>query len=185
MILRYRVLFFLFLALLGVGALDRVQPQDFPYQAPVAPEVDNGVPQTRGPGKTNNDQKIGPRIDPLAPETIKNFSFGPPTQDYQDPVVSKPHSNKQSAPVNSESRPAMPQDSRSPVSGPRQSVPAQQPRRVDCSQYPAMIANARSESEMQITARYYLTCLLQSGVPLEHAKTQVIQTIEAVTRASR
>jgi hypothetical protein len=48
-----------------------------------------------------------------------------------------------------------------------------------------MIAQARSEAEMQITARYYLTCLMQNGVPMENAKAQVIQTVEAVLRANR
>ena len=186
MILRYRVLIFLFLTLLGVGAFDYVEPQDFPYLAPVAPEVDNGGSQLRGPGKSNNDQKIGPRITPFEPEAIKNFGFGPPTQDYEDPIVSKPPSTKQGTPSQSQPRPAMRQDAYPPSPGPKQNrAPTQQPKRVDCSQYPVMIAQARSEAEMQITARYYLTCLMQNGVPMENAKAQVIQTVEAVLRANR
>jgi hypothetical protein len=186
MILRYRVLIFLFLALWGVGAFDYAESEDFPYLVPVAPEVDNGGPQIRGPGKSNNNEKKGPRITPLTPEAIKNFDFAPPTHDYEAPVASKPPSTKQGTPSRSLSRPAVDRDAPRPTRGPRQhGTPAQQPNRVDCSQYPAMIANARSEAEMQITARYYLTCLLQNGWPMENAKAQVIQTVEAVTRANR
>jgi hypothetical protein len=36
-----------------------------------------------------------------------------------------------------------------------------------------------------MTARYYLTCLLQGGVPIENARAQVIQTIEAALRVGR
>lgn len=182
----YGVLTFFFLALLGVGAFDHAGSQDFPYLAPAAPEFDNSGHQTRGPAKSNNEQTIGPKITPLTPEAIRNFGFAPPSQDHADQDSSKPPSTKHSAPSNTQSRPSVRQDTSKPTPGPGQNRgPAQQPRRVDCSQYPAMIANARSEAEMQITARYYLTCLLQDGWPMENARAQVIQTIEAVMRANR
>jgi len=57
--------------------------------------------------------------------------------------------------------------------------------RPDCSQFPMMIARARSEPEMQMTARQYLTCLLKIGWNMEQARAQVISTIESTYRLAR
>ncbi len=188
-----RILILIFVALLGFSAFDCVEPQDFPYLAPVAPEFEGGVPQLRGPSKSQPQSGSGPKIAPVTAETMKNFGFGPPTETDQDQVVSNPPSpsNYPTPPTNWSDRNHAPSRSNvrrepPPVAGPtRQNGPIQQPQRVDCSQYPGLIANARSEAEMQITARYYLTCLLQQGWIMENARTQVIQTIEAAVRSNR
>jgi len=188
-----RILIFIFVAILGFSAFDCVEPQDFPYLAPVAPEFEGGVSQSRGPSKSQPQSGLGPKIAPVTPEIMNNFGFGPPTETAQDQTVSNPPSpSTYSTPSTNGSDPnhAPPKSNirREPphVAGPtRQNGPIQQPQRVDCSQYPGLIANARSEAEMQITARYYLTCLLQQGWIMENARAQVIQTIEAAVRANR
>ncbi|MGC8602447.1 MAG: hypothetical protein ACP5VS_02020 [Desulfomonilaceae bacterium] len=189
-----RILFFVFLAYLGFNAFDCVEPQDFPYLAPEAPEFDGGIPQIRGPSKSQPQSGIGPKLAPVTPEAMKNFGFGPPGEGGEEQVVSNPPGPSNiysSPPTNLPGRTQktlksnMAREPSQVASPTRQNAPVQQPRMVDCSQYPGLIANARSEAEMQITARYYLTCLLQQGWLMENARTQVIQTIEAVTRGNR
>ncbi len=48
-----------------------------------------------------------------------------------------------------------------------------------------MIAQARSQAEMQMTARQFLTCLMQSGWNPDQAKQHVISVIESSSRTSR
>lgn len=190
--LRYCIIIVLSIIHCWLVVPDCSRAQDFPYLAPTAPEFDSATSASRGPSKNPNSQGIGPRISPVTPQTMKDFGFGPPTDDTQEQVVSTP--------------PVRPQNNHSTNGYPRSQTPApsnfrrdtppavgqshpvgpvQQRPRVDCSQYPALIANARSEAEMQMTARYYLTCLLQGGVPVENARAQVIQTIEAALRVGR
>lgn len=57
--------------------------------------------------------------------------------------------------------------------------------RQDCSQFPLLIAAARSESEMQFTARRYLTCLIENGMNMDEARQFVINAIESSFRVSR
>ncbi len=189
-----RIVILIFFAQLGFSAFDFVEPQDFPYLAPVAPEFDGGVPQMRGPGKSQPQTGIGPKIAPVTPETMKNFGFGPPSENAEEQVVSNPPSPLNyypNPPANGGNRPPTPprptvRREPPPVAAPaRQIPPVQQPQQIDCSQYPRLIASARSEAEMQITARYYLTCLLKQGWLMENARTQVIQTIEAALRGNR
>lgn len=189
----YRVIILIIAALSGFSAVDCVESQDFPYLAPVAPEFDgSGVVQTRGPSKAPSSFGTGPKLSPITPEAMKNFGFAPPSNNAEEQVVSNqpssnypPPSTNGSAPSQTPPRSTVRRDP-SPTAGPRQqNGPTQQPARVDCSQYPAIIANAKSEAEMQVTARYYLTCLMQDGWPMENARAQVIQTIEAAFRANR
>lgn len=189
----YRVIILIIAALSGFSAVDRVESQDFPYLAPVAPEFDSsGVAQNRGPSKAPSSVGAGPKLSPITPEVMKNFGFGPRLNNAAEQVVSnQPSSNYTQPPVDGAEPTQTPPRSTvrrdpSPTGGPRQqNGPTQQPARVDCSQYPAIIANAKSEAEMQVTARYYLTCLMQDGWPMENARAQVIQTIEAAFRANR
>ncbi len=189
-----RIAALIFLAQLGFSAFDCVEPQDFPYLAPVAPEFDGGAPQMRGPGKSQPQTRVGPKIAPVTPEIMRNFGFGPSTESPEEQVVSNPHAPSNYYPdstangVKGSHTPPRSKVRRepSPVNAPtRQNSSVQQPQQIDCSQYPKLIASARSEAEMQITARYYLTCLLKQGWVMEHARTQVIQTIEAAVRGNR
>ena len=77
-----------------------------------------------------------------------------------------------------------------PPRTPAPSAPPQQPvtanqGRPDCSSYPMMIAQARSETEMRAVAQMYLTCLLKSGWNMEQARSHVITTIESTYRLAR
>jgi hypothetical protein len=188
----FRIVALIFFAHLGFSAFDCVEPQDFPYLAPVAPEFDGGA-QMRGPGKSQPQTGIG-KIAPVTPETMKNFGFGPPTESAEEQVVSNPPAPSNyypNPPANGANRAHTPPRSTvrrepAPVGVPtRQNPSVQQQQQIDCSQYPRLIASARSEAEMQITARYYLTCLLKQGWLMENARTQVIQTVEAAVRGNR
>jgi hypothetical protein len=64
-------------------------------------------------------------------------------------------------------------------------VPGAVQQRPDCSHYPMMIAQARSEGEMRSVARQFLTCLLRSGWSMDQAKTHVISVIETSYRYIR
>lgn len=68
-----------------------------------------------------------------------------------------------------------------PLPSPSMGQPQAQPvwrERPDCSAYPLMISQARSQGEMQTLAREYLTCLMKNGWDMEQAKKHVIATIE-------
>lgn len=76
-----------------------------------------------------------------------------------------------------------------PVAANRGGMPAPVPgavqQRPDCSHYPMMIAQARSEGEMRTVARQFLTCLLRSGWNMDQAKKHVISVIETSYRYIR
>ncbi|MGC8658922.1 MAG: hypothetical protein ACP5U1_07585 [Desulfomonilaceae bacterium] len=188
-----RILILVFLVFAAFSPFNSVEPQDFPYLAPSAPEFDNAGSPVKGPSKSGTQNGIGPKIDPVTPDALKTFGFGPPVQaPEQQTAVNPPARPNRGAqqPGNGTNGPYMPPqptvrrepEMRHPA---RQNAPVQQPQTVDCSQYPMLLANARSEAEMQMTARYYLTCLLKQGWLMENAKAQVIQTIESVTRRNR
>ncbi|MCL5124337.1 MAG: hypothetical protein M1511_07555 [Deltaproteobacteria bacterium] len=182
-----RILILLFLVFVGFSPFNSVEPQDFPYLAPAAPELDNAGSPLKGPSKSGTQTGIGPKIAPFEPETLKNFGFGASNQASEERAAANPptrSNHRPTAPANGSPKPPMRQEPQD-MSTARRDAPVKQPRTVDCSQYPMLIANARSQAEMQITARYYLTCLLQQGWLMENAKAQVIQTIESVTRGAR
>jgi hypothetical protein len=64
-------------------------------------------------------------------------------------------------------------------------VPGAVGQAPDCTQYPMMIAQARSEGEMRMVARQYLTCLLRNGWSMAQAKKHVISVIETSYRYIR
>ncbi len=190
--LRYCIIIVLSIIHCWLVVPDCARAQDFPYLAPTAPEFDSATSASRGPSKNPNSQGTGPKISPVTPQIMKDFGFGPPTDDTPEQVVSSPpvrpkndHSTNGNPHSRTNPQSQFRQDAPPPGGRSRPIGPVQQRPRADCSQYPALIANARSEAEMQMTARYYLTCLLQGGVPIENARAQVIQTIEAALRVGR
>lgn len=72
-----------------------------------------------------------------------------------------------------------------PVASTPGTVPGAVQQAGDCSQYPMMIAQARSEGAMRIAARQYLTCLLRNGWSMAQAKKHVISVIETSYRYLR
>jgi hypothetical protein len=156
--------------------------QDFPYAVPQAPEFDGRGNQIDAqPGYSEGARKRSRhRPDYYSPNDQADFRSVRPYNPQESPVPA--------AAV----RPSIPPqgyESPPPQSAPVASIPQQPPaaaqQRPDCSRYPIMIAQARSEQEMQTAARMFLTCLLQTGWNMDQAKAQVIRTIETTYRMAR
>lgn len=182
--------------LVSVSFCDRCFCQEFPYVVPEAPEFDSSgsvtTPQSSG---SQSDQKKPFRSAPgVFKPQVEIGSISPsqvPTapisgNDYNAPVrpgpVRTPVVEAQPAPP----APTTVGPSRAPVASvPPRGQGAGMPPKNDCSQFPMLIAQSKSETEMQMTARHYLTCLMQGGWSMEQAREQVIRTIETAFRAGR
>lgn len=177
-----------------------VRGQEFPYVAPPAPEFDgrgNLVREAAKPGQYDSSGRQSP-ITPQAPIRME----APPAPNGSAARLNAPTSpvvapqapgyagrqDTQSKPARQASVPQIP-DYQQTMRGPSPATstqPQPQPiQRQDCSQYPMLIANSRSEAEMQMTARHYLTCLMQNGWSMDQARQQVISTIESTYRVAQ
>ena len=172
--------------------------QEFPYLAPQAPEFDargNLIPsaptESRGPNysrqseetiSSNNQPPDGNYFKPgKAPFAAPS---APGLDNFQNQQSTGGRTSTASAPA--VQRNPVRQD-RAPSSGFPTSVeqrPTGGQTVSDCSLFPAMIAQARSQAEMQMTARQFLTCLMQSGWNPDQAKQHVISVIK-LSRTSR
>lgn len=194
--------FFIGIATLFISIPAQLDAQEFPYVAPSAPEFDGRGNLLReasrpNPRLSSNPQSTVPSKAPVrleAPTSIN--STGASSSSPPKPVVA-PQIPGYGGPQDSTSRPprqaSFPQypDSRQTATGsaplaskPTQSLP-KPAQGVDCSQFPMLIANSRSEAEMQVTARRYLTCLIQNGWNMDQARQHVISTIESTYRLAR
>ncbi len=196
------IVFIAAVSLLHIASVAEVRGQDFPYVAPSAPEFDGRghlVPGAAKPSQSlsaNAPSKMPSqppvRID--APDPLNGSSHtqnastrpvvAPRAPGYgvsQDPT---PRPSRQaSVSQTPDYQDAMRNTSPSRVNSPQpQSQPVQ---RQDCSQFPMLIAGCRSETEMQMTARRYLTCLIQNGWNMDQARQHVISTIESTYRLAR
>lgn len=173
-----------------VCAVAPVFGQDFPYSVPQAPEFDGSsrsseaFPRSRARQQPEQDQVDYARVRPYAPQEPASIRQQP----YQENGVRAPQISP--APVNPYEAsqqvrhvPQRPAPVRPPANV-RQPQP-QQEQRLDCSMYPMMIAQSKSEQEMQMVARQYLTCLMKSGWNQDQAKQHVISTIESTFRLTR
>lgn len=163
------------LLLFGLFEVNKTFAQGFPYEAPKAPEFDSqGHPMesslqepapAKKPASTKSNahrQLVNTR--PVAPQAqIEPFQpRQPQVEQYQPP------------------QPATPAVASTPPPG----APPQQQATPDCSQFPALIARAQNQQEMQWYSRQFLTCLLNRGWRMEQAKEQVIRTIESMRGAA-
>jgi hypothetical protein len=132
----------------------------------------------------------GSAVGPIGRSAPKAPTFGSPVRRTPDRNARR----RRPAPHYAPPRPAPPQYPPRQYSSPPQvppvaSTPGAMPGAVqqaaDCSQYPMMIAQARSEGEMRIAARQYLTCLLRNGWSVAQAKKHVISVIETSYRYIR
>jgi len=182
----------------------RTMAQDFPYIAPEAPEFDSrgnpmertsqkpfstGRQLERHPTATGNfmrSETLPLQLDRFHEESsTATGSLSSP----QAPIYSRaPESpSKPSGPM---SFPESPGNNAARVRPPAATSPSpgtsfQPQERSDCSEYPILLAGARSENEMQFNARRYLTCLMQNGWSMDQARQQVINTIESAARVAR
>jgi hypothetical protein len=155
--------------------------QSFPYSVPQAPEFD-GRGNPKDPERQDAQTSPQPSGRSAAPLPDKKPSYREPKPYRPQPARALPSPPPQpAAPSGYAPKPAPPPAMASnPPMGPPQ--PQQAP---DCSQFPMMIANARSEQEMQMTARLYLTCLMKTGWSQAQATQHVMTTVERVYKASR
>ncbi len=174
--------------------------QDFPYVVPEAPEFESpeSVGKTPAPApRASTEQKkpfqsnqgifkpkfetgaMNPARVPEAPISGNDY--------YRPPIAPEPPRTGPVRGPTAESRPVPPAASpqRPVASVPQQGSGAGMQPQSDCSQFPMLIARSRSDTEMQMTARQYLTCLIQGGWTMEQARDHVIRTIETTYRPGR
>ena len=179
-----------FLLISGVFQEKRSLAQDFPYSVPQAPEfdrrgnhiesepADNYTPRPRS-GRNSEHNSSGNEEDLR--------SVRPYAPNGSQPMVAPP-SQPAAPPAGYATRPApapSPQQIQTPPPPAAQYPPAASQGRPDCSRFPMMIAQARSEAEMRGVAQMYLTCLLKSGWTMDQAKQHVITTIESTYRLAQ
>lgn len=190
------ILFHLFTGLLVLschGSWESALAQEFPYSAPRAPEFDYRG-NYLGPGsEPPSSQKDSSHDDGQVRES-RGRSYYTSVRPYA-PQAPNPRHGSSSSPRRYE--PTAPQrvpvEASTPVQPPPQVQPQPHPQPqpqvqqqpVDCSGYPMAIARARSQGEMQMIARQYLTCLLKTGWPQDQARQQVIKTIESTYAVTR
>ena len=167
--------------------------QDFPYMVPEAPEFDasGAVGKAPAPSEPVEQKKtfqsnpgvfnpkfetgaLNPTRVPEAPLSSNENYAQPPRS---GPVRGPAWEGQPVSPAAQPQRPvaSVPQQGTGPVTRPQS----------DCSEFPMLIARSKSDTEMQMTARHYLTCLIQGGWTMEQAREQVIRTIETAYRPGR
>ena len=153
--------------------------QEFPYSAPPAPEFDDlgnlmvpGRSEPTAPSQTRQSYSGQEGPTHRAPRDRSPRPYSPsdlPPRAYNAPTQPPP----QEIPYRTPPRQPAP----SPAAAPGR-PPSQMPDRPDCSRYPVIIAQARSEPEMRAAAQQFFACLLKSGWQYEAAKEYIIKTIE-------
>ena len=189
------------IGLLGALVVPEAFSQDFPYLVPQAPEFSSSgrmvksgnsafrpKPESRPAEPAVRQESYDGSPEPAPASTGVSVSRRAPKAPTFGRYSSRRVSRKRSQPktpypsqmqVKPPSRAHGPTAQRRPVVASAQKpAPAQIQRRPDCSQYPMVIANARSQSEMRIAARRYLTCLIQNGWSQAAARKHVISVIE-------
>jgi hypothetical protein len=165
--------------------------QVFPYMAPQAPEFDyQGRSLERTPAGNSYPENQSSVITPPTPNwEPKNHStkrtrpqVAPPFDPTRRASPQAPEFGARPSRVPYGPPPPGPAAPMATAPGP---PPAAAPPRLDCSQYPALIAQARSEVEMRQQAIQYLTCLVKNGWDQNTAKNHVISVIETAYRSTR
>ncbi len=182
-----------FFVIIGMFQESGLLAQDFPYSVPQAPEfdrqgnhvesepADNYVPRKRS-GRHSQHSASSNETDL---RSVRPYEPNGP-----QPMAAPPKPQSEAPPAGYAARPTPATPPNHIQAPPPYSLPPQQPvtatqGRPDCSRYPMMIAQARSETEMRAVAQMYLTCLLKSGWGMEQARNHVIMTIETTYRAAR
>jgi|GEM_PF-1167205 len=183
--------------------------QDFPYLVPEAPEFDSAgnLMRSATPSKAQRPRvETGARTE--APYTAPTFANPPKTQVSGEDQRFR--SERREAPrtsyYNGATREAVPaavapaprqapaprsQPNPNQVPHPQNAVggygPGQPPaqQRPDCSEYIQRMTYARSEAEMQTAARYYLGCLMQTGLDQQSATRHVSSMVDSWYSANR
>ncbi len=188
-----RLLMILMVSLTLAISGDRCAAQDFPYMVPDAPEFDSlgtvgkapaasapieqKKPFQSNPGVFKPKLETGAMIPTQVPEAPLSSNEYYPQPPRFGPVRGPSVESQPVSPATPHQRPV--------ASVPQQGVGAGARPQTDCSEFPMLIARSRSDTEMQMTSRHYLTCLMQGGWTMEQARDQVIRTIETAYRPGR
>jgi hypothetical protein len=180
-----------FLLITGMFRESGLLAQDFPYSVPQAPEFDrrgNHIESAPGDNyaprkRSRSHSKHRSHSNETNLSSVRPYSPNGP-----QPMVAPPQHYPAAPPPGYAARPAptpSPQHTQTRHPPVAKHPPAATQGRPDCSRYPMMIAQARSDAEMRGAAQMYLTCLLNSGWNMEQARNHVIMTIETTYRAGR
>jgi len=183
--------------------------QDFPYLVPEAPEFDSrGNVIRSAPASRSQQPRAETSARTEAPNSVPTFANPPKTQTTGE--EQRYRSERREAPrtsyYNGATREAMPaavapaprqapaprsQPNPNQAPHPQNAVggygPGQPPaqQRPDCSEYIQRITYARNEVEMQTAARYYLGCLMQTGLDQQSATRHVSSMVDSWYSANR
>jgi len=166
----------------GAAVTPPARAQDFPFLVPQAPEFNSRGQQTEPQGREN-------LAAPYPEARPPRGSPGPANRDtstYRARRPGIPPEQMTTGPTRRGPVQAPPQQPATPTpySGPSYARQGPSPR-PDCSQYPMAIAQARTEEEMRMAARLYLTCLMENGWSPEQARNHVISVVESSFRYTR
>ena len=169
----------------------RTYAQVFPYMAPQAPEFDNqGRSMERKPDRNHYPENHSSVITPPKPSWEPRNHLTTPTRPQEGPRVDPTRRVSPQAPEfgsrpnRAPYGPPPPGQAAPAATAPGPPPSAAQPR-LDCSRYPMLIAQARSEEEMRSQAVQYLTCLVNNGWDQNMARNHVITVIESAYRSTR
>lgn len=163
--------------------------QDFPYAVPQAPEFDTGgsmLPpaSVEEPAPASKTQPSSHRRSKSSKEPKPDYGTVRPYVPHDEgPQMASPQVPQ--APIVPAPQIQPPQIGNPAVASTPPGPPPQMAPQLDCSRFPLLLAQAKSDQEMQWTARLYLTCLIRSGWSEDQAKQQVINTIESTYRLAR
>lgn len=126
----------------------------------------------------------GPRAAAVAPSERAVEISAPPQAPYSAGVPDAPEPSRHRSRRSARHQPV----AEPPVQQPPDQAQAAQPGppgQLDCTRFPQLISQAPNQGEMQLLAREYLTCLLQTGWNMEMARKQVISTIQMSYKFTR
>jgi len=179
------------LFILGTAQPSSTDAQVFPYMAPQAPEFDDRGRSTESkPARDSYPENYSSVITPPRPSWDPGNQSAKPSGPRAAPRLDPKHRVAPQAPEfgsvpnRTPYGPVRPGPA-APVATAPGPPPAAAPQRLDCSQFPMLIAQARSEAEMRAQAVQYLTCLVQSGWDQNTAKNHVSSVIESSYRLMR
>ncbi len=171
------------MVLVGTVVTQSVVAQDFPYSVPKAPEFDNRGNHLDTGSTQPLDSRHRRHSRRYQQQNSNSLRYGSVKPYVPKMLLQLPRANGRRGLTSITSSRVLQQWHPEPAYQPP--PPPQVQQRPDCSRYPMMIARARTEPEMQMTARLYLTCLLDSGWGMDQARQQVINTIESTYRLTR
>ncbi len=153
-----------------------VGSQGFPYAVPKAPEFDSKgrvVKRSKAAPRAKRTRARSTRTRTASRSTPKRGRIQRGRTGYAPagPAPATYGRSRQGTAV---------AHARSVSHGPSEALPQQQQQTSDCSEFPSVIAQCRTQDQLRWQARLYLTCLMKNGRSQAQAQNEVIATMQAI-----